>query len=361
MTVAPPRPATRLAGVDVARGVALLGMMAVHVFPEHRADGSTSWVHLVAGGRAAALFAVLAGVGLALLTRRQEPGLRRSVAARAGCVAVVGLLLGGLDSGLAVILAYYGVLFLVALPLLRLGARALGLLAAGVAVVAPVLSFLLRPHLPPRLPGNPSVLTLVEHPGRLLLTLLVTGYYPVLCWTAYLCAGLAAGRLDLSSRVVQVRLALGGAVLAGAATAASAVLLVAGRPRILALTPSADVAGNQFGNVPTTTPWWLAVVAPHASTPPDLLHTTGTSLLVLGLSLLVAPLLGRGARWLAAVGAMTLTLYAVHVLVVASTDGRSPLLLWGGQVLAFAVFAVAWLRVFDRGPLETVVATLSRR
>ncbi|MCU1692827.1 MAG: putative rane protein [Frankiales bacterium] len=355
---------SRLSGVDVARGVALLGMMAVHVFPEERPDGSTSLVHVLVSGRAAALFAVLAGVGLALLTRREAPGQRTSVALRALVVAFVGLVLGAVDSGLAVILAYYGVLFLVALPLLRLPARVLAAASLAFALLGPLLSFALRPSLPPRAPGNPTVDLLLLHPWQLVTTLLVTGYYPVLCWGAYLCAGLAVGRLDLRSRVVQVRLALGGAVLAAAASAASWLLLdLRGADAIAATDPSRGLGDNQFGNVPTSTPWWLAVDAPHASTPPDLLLTTGTSLLVLGLALLVCtrPVVARLLRPLAAAGSMTLTLYVVHVVVVAATSGGSPALLWSVQVVAFWLFAVGWLRLFPRGPLETVVAEASRR
>lgn len=354
----------RLVGVDVARGTALLGMVAVHVFPATRPDGSTSAVHALLSGRAAALFAVLAGVGLALLTRRPGPGQGRSLALRGGAVALVGLALGSVPSGLAVVLGYYGVLFLVALPLLRLPARVLAAGALGTALLAPLLSYALRPHLPPRAPGNPSLDLLVAHPWQLLTTLLVTGYYPVLCWAAYLCAGLAVGRLDLRSRVVQVRLALGGAVLAAVSSGASALLLDAGGRTAVALTdPARGVSENQYGNVPTTTPWWLAVDAPHASTPPDLLLTTGTSLLVLGLALLVCthPRAARLLRPVAAAGSMTLTLYALHVVVVASTTQDRPVLLWAAQAVGLCGYAVVWLRVLPRGPLESVVASVSRR
>ena len=102
-------------------------------------------------------------------------------------------------------------------------------------------------------------------------------------------------------------------------------------------------------------PWWLATDAPHSSTPFDLLHTTGTALLVLGLALLLAPVLGAAVRPLAAVGAMTLTLHSVHVLVVTIAGEERPGVLWGTQVLSFAVFALLWLHAFPRGPLETAV------
>ena len=58
----------RLLGVDVARALALIGMMSVHIFPAVGRDGSLHPAYLVAAGRSAALFATLAGVGLALTT-----------------------------------------------------------------------------------------------------------------------------------------------------------------------------------------------------------------------------------------------------------------------------------------------------
>ena len=59
----------RLDGIDLARGAALLAMMATHILPtltQAPASGvwSATWVGTVLSGRAAALFAVLAGVSL---------------------------------------------------------------------------------------------------------------------------------------------------------------------------------------------------------------------------------------------------------------------------------------------------------
>ena len=67
----PPAPTgRRIAGIDAARGIALLGMMATHIFAPWTAgtDPEPNFVGLVLSGRSSALFAVLAGVGLALLT-----------------------------------------------------------------------------------------------------------------------------------------------------------------------------------------------------------------------------------------------------------------------------------------------------
>jgi hypothetical protein len=136
-------------------------------------------------------------------------------------VGLLGLWLAGLDPPVAVILAYYGLLFLVATPLLRVGAP---VLAAGAVIACgftPVLSHVLRAGLPAG-PQDQADLAGLAQPAQLLVTLGLTGYYPVLTWTTYLLTGMAVGRLDLRRTEVAVRLLAGGTALATAAAAASA-------------------------------------------------------------------------------------------------------------------------------------------
>ena len=366
----------RLAGVDAARGVALLGMVAVHVLPADDPDGSRSLVDLVASGRSAALFAVLAGVGVALAAGRGRPPrgrerLRASrvLLVRALLLGAVGLALGVLDSGLAVILAYYALLFVVALPVLGLRPRASAAAALAVAVAVPLASYAVRDALPERDGSNPTFADLAE-PGELLSLLLVTGYYPVLAWAAYLLTGLAVGRLALGRTRVAAAVAATGALLAVLAQAVSAGLLrgldgydrIAAADRLRAGQSVVDVASeNQYGNVPTSTPWWLAVDAPHSSTPLDLVGTTGTALLVLALALLVATRAPALLAPLAALGSMPLTLYAVHVVVVAAVDPSSKAAFYLVQVLVATVAALLWRRYVGRGPLEVLLAAAGRK
>jgi uncharacterized membrane protein len=374
------RPRTRrLAGVDAARGLALLGMMSVHVIPARGEDGATTPAHLLAAGRSAALFAVLAGVGVALATggRRPVAGEARArwsaaLVVRAAGVGAVGLLLAELETGVAVILAYYALLFLAAIPLLGLRPPVLAALGAGAALLAPVVVFVLQPRLDSPIRSSPTFGTLITEPGRLLETLVVTGYYPVLGWTAYLCAGLAVGRLALGDRRVATALLAGGAALAVTAAALSALLLgpLGGLDRIAEVTDlqgrdAAEVVGEgRFGTVPSTTWWWLATDAPHSTTPLDLLHTTGTALAALGAALLLAAAL-RGRRALlleplAAAGSMPLTLYSLHLLVLSAVDGVDPVRFWLLQAAGALVVATAWRRLVGRGPLEAALAAVTR-
>ena len=130
--------------------------------------------------------------------------------------------------------------------------------------------------------------------GRLRGTeLTFTGYYPVVPWLAYLLAGMALGRLDLSRWSTTVRVGVVGAVAAVTAWGVSAALLeVPGVRSTLSDTFTgpgwqgsigATLDDGLYGTTPTGSWWWLAVDSPHTATPFDLAHTIGTSLLVIAL------------------------------------------------------------------------------
>ena len=379
----------RLLGIDVARGLALLGMMSVHILPPLDGTGAVTWAYQVSAGRASALFAVLAGVSLTLsLWQRSSgspalvPGARRGVLARAGVIGAVGLTLGLFQSGVAVILVHYAVLFAIGALFLPLRARTLAVCAAAWLLLSPVVGHVLRAQLPPGPGQNPSVVSLAN-PAELVTTLLFTGYYPVLQWTGYLLVGLTLGRLNLSrfplSRKRTALWLVGiGATLAVGAKALSALLLGPGgglaHLSVPSSSPIADrdlqvaLATGTYGTTPTTSWWWLAVAGPHTGAPLDLLHTTGTALLVIGGCLLVTAGLGRRGRAvvlpLAAAGSMTLTLYTSHVVVLAAMHdvdlAWSPTQLWAAHAVAALVLATAWQLTGWRGPLEGMAADANR-
>jgi len=355
-------PARRLNGVDAARGLALLGMFAVHLLPATGPDGSTTLAEEVARGRSSAAFALLAGVALALAHGRRTPlrgrawaGASVGLLVRCLLIGLLGLLLGGLDSGLAIILTYYALLFALAAPLLALGSRMLAGVACVAALGVPVLSHLVRDDLPLKRGPSP-VLGDLGQPGVLLTELSLTGYYPVLAWLAYVAAGMAVGRLALDRRPVAVALTVGGAVLAVGATVLSAALTSWAGEEL----PAAAGELPMSGTTPATTAWWLVTAEPHSATPLDLAATIGSALAVLGLMLLLEPLLGWALLPLAWLGSMTLTLYALHVLAVADEVGPSdPELLWVVHAAAALVLATAVRRANARGPVEQLVSWLS--
>jgi uncharacterized membrane protein len=365
----------RLVGVDVARALALLGMMATHILLPVT-DGSLAWPQALAGGRSSALFALLAGVSMALVTGGSSPhgGMGRlgdsvALTSRALLIGLLGLFLGQLETPVAVILTYYAVLFVLGLPFLGLGPRPLLALAALWCAVVPVLSHAARAWLGP---GGPTVPTAesVASLAPFLLDLTLTGYYPALPWLTYLLAGMALGRMDLARPATAAWVAgVGATVAAGAWALSRALTSQPGAQDALVASSDSATSWDQLseslalglhGVTPTGSWWWLAVAAPHSGTPLDLAHTAGCAAAVLGVCLLLAR--WRPRLWAVAfgAGAMTLTLYTAHVVLLTPD-------LWPGQSaanyarhasLALATgAAVAWLG--RRGPLESLVRRAS--
>jgi hypothetical protein len=296
------------------------------------------------------------------------------VAGRAAVITVIGLSLGSLRATVAVILAYYGVLFLTAVPVLGWTARRLAVLAACCALAAPLLSQWLRTSLPDVGKGDNVQWADLGDPWRLVGSIVLFGYYPVLTWTAYLFAGIAVGRCRLGRPATAARVAVAGAVLAVVGLGAQALARslaggTVGLGQRLGLAPAQVdrvLSTSSFGTAPTGSWWWLLLAGRHSGSGPDLLHTGGSALLVLGCCLLVVPRLGRRAGVvcapLVAAGSMTLTLYTMHVLVLEGTGsgggrGQVP----SSVVLPMHVVCAAWIAMFAgvsgrRGPLERVAA-----
>lgn len=368
----------------MARCLALLGMVATHVVDARTPSGDLTFAQALAGGRASALFAVLAGVSIALVTGRTRPlrghPLARSamgLTVRALLVAGLGLALGEIDSGIAVILTYYGLMFVLALPFLTLSSPALFALGSAWVIAVPVLSHWLRPHLPERDFDSPTWGQLVDDPLGLLSELTFTGYYPAVPWLAFLLVGMAVGRSDLTRRRTATALVVVGAVLAFAATVISRSLTARAEVgRALLTDPqstdatSAELLDRIAGGLPGTTPtgggWeWLLVVAPHSATPFDLAQTIGSALAVIGLAVLVvgasSGVAHRAIALFFGAGTMTLTLYTLHVVL------RSRDLLPDGLRDSYAFHALVLLGVGQlfvavrrRGPLELLVGLASR-
>ncbi|HEX6968205.1 MAG TPA: heparan-alpha-glucosaminide N-acetyltransferase domain-containing protein [Micromonosporaceae bacterium] len=371
--------------VDAARGVALLGMIAVHVLKTSDNAALSTWSYAFFGGRASAAFAMLTGVAIAFMTgRRQVPrSAGRTTAATLGAralfIGALGLALGYTDPQLgAVILPYYAMMFALAIPLVFLPTRALVTTGLTMAATTPTLVHLLPPDL-----SGPSHENLsfghLRDPVALLTELSITGFYPALPWLAYLCAGLVIGRLDLSRpRVGAALLGVGIAVTVAASAVSSLLLDHAGLARIQAAQPDSELTRAETmellkfggkGTTPTSTWWWLAVDAPHTSTPFNLLSATGTAMALLGVMLLAGG--GKSALRrivvavqtpLAAAGGMTLTLYTAHIVFINSGYDVFPAdasyLL---QAVAALLVGTIWRAAGVRGPLEAAAAALARQ
>jgi uncharacterized membrane protein YeiB len=373
----------RFLGVDVTRGVALLTMLAANVFDPFTADGKPTIAVMTVLGRSATLFALVAGISLAFMTGGRNPvrgGSRKAVAAgiavRALLIGAIGLALGPLGQGeLEVILAFYGLCFLLAIPLIGLRARTLAIIAGVLAVVSPLI-LLAASYLgvtEPAFDAEELTFTAPLHdPLGFVAQLFITGYFPVAIYMIYICAGMAIGRLDLSSTKVAVRLLVGGLGIAVAAWTASSILLF----RLGGLNHLQGVAsGSQYHatvrDIILWNPeqrvaswWWLALRAHHTGSTIDVLHTLGSAIAVLGAVLLLTRLpAARRFLWpIGVAGSMTLTIYAAHIPIIGSgVLGDQPYLMYILLVAAALGFAVLWQRRMGQGPLERLVARASGR
>ncbi|HZX38169.1 MAG TPA: DUF418 domain-containing protein [Streptomyces sp.] len=373
----------RLIGLDLARGLAVLGMYAAHVGPEPSVGGPLGWVMEVARGRSSALFALLAGFTLILLTGRPQPRTGRAgrqavgrVLIRSVVLIALGYALTSLDTDVDVILTHFGVLFVLALPLYRLRAATLALIAASAALVLPQVLYLLRAAVEG---GSWADAVITYDPlARItdsdgIVELFVTGAYPVLTWLPFIIAGMAVAKLDLTRPGVPAKVALSGGALA--------VLGYGGSWLALHLVPGAQAAVNAatdtgaaasawwsdgVGEDPTAgVPAWLLVAAPHSQTTWSILGNTGVALVVLAACLIATDRSAR-LRWLAApviaVGSISLTAYVGHIIAIKALgvddlpdSAALPVLL--GFVAAAMLLALAWTRLFRRGPVEYVLYT----
>jgi len=360
----------RITGFDVARAVAIAGMVVVNfkvvMFAEQRGSG---WLQTATGlleGRAAATFVVLAGVGVALMTARARAegdlqALERSrslLMRRAGFLLVVGYLFVLIWP--ADILHYYA--FYIGIGALLLGAtnRALwlwSLLAA--ALFTGLYTFA----------GYWDQLDAVYltydgfwTPVGLVRNLLFNGWHPVLPWVGFYLGGMWLGRQDVRDGGTRWR------IIGAAATMAAAAEVVASffEPivfDIVAKGPSSlgVVADNSA----------LLAAEPLPPGPIYLLAAGGTAVVVI-LLCVEAGLRwpgNRAIRWAAATGELALTVYFAHVLLGMGTleaIGRLDSQTLGFSVGAAAVFMVAavgfsvvWRRSHRRGPVEWMMRRVS--
>jgi uncharacterized membrane protein len=342
------RPRRRLRGVDTARAVAVLGMVMVHFGPVPAPDTALGNLYGLSHGRASVLFALLAGVGVALLTGGRSGGrtslTRGRLVLRGALLLPLGLWLQDFEHGALVILQYYAIYFVFVAFVLTLPDR--WLLAGGAAVlVAGPLVYLWGQTVVPEWYVRGETASLEDPISKIADDLLLTGAYPLVTWAAPLLIGLWIGRRDLASaRVRWWLLVLGLAVAVTAALAADGLSAAFG-----GLSGEPDESGFAA----------LLTDQPHRQMPLWMLGSIGSACAVLGGMLLLADRLPRATWPLAATGQLALTVYVGHLLLLAALPEllkreavTEAFLTVGVFVLLTAAVCTLWRAVLPRGPLE---------
>lgn len=272
----------RNAGIDVARAVALVGMMIAHLT---YLDGVAVQVFY---GFPAALFAFISGVSMGYMRARPAQLIVRGL-----CLIALHFALAPFTGEVFVVLGTIGL--------------CMALLAWAPRWSSPVLLWLA------------CVLAFGS-------TVLIPAFWPYspLVWGALMIAGMLFRRHMLSPKPLRLGLVVGLGLFA------------------------VDLALRWYTMLPE-----FFDVGGHTGGLGDIIGSIGASVGICSLCCL----LQRWVGWLAPLGRMPLTIYCIHVL---TADRLAPewFGFWvslGGAIL----ISYAWLAVFDRGPLETLLRRIT--
>ncbi|WP_127841628.1 heparan-alpha-glucosaminide N-acetyltransferase domain-containing protein [Actinomyces wuliandei] len=390
----------RLTGLDAARGLALIGMMAAHA--AFTTCGLTTLPGLLnqSHGRSSILFATIAGFSLGLMSGGRNPHrgerlvrTRLRLMVRSAMLLVLAAVMSWLGTPVAIILGFYAAWLVLGIPFLRVRPSRLFLLAGACALTGGVVSV--------GLPALAQELGLTLHPpmgdgNNAVTDFFVTGTYPGVVWMAFIFLGLGLSRLDWSRGANLRRLAGAGLLCAvigyGSGWALSQVVNPE-FPETFHLVSPADPAecfsaselssslvvndpgsslpagsnswkdavpdGPEGSGIPepgtadssvlskgalSTEPTislpelrYLATTEPHSGSPFEVIGSAGVAMVVIA----VAQLVARRARYLlaplAAAGSMSLTVYCGHLVVFWML--RSTSLAYGESNLLWASMA----------------------
>lgn len=332
---------SRLTGIDLARFIAILGMVMVHFGPNPVPDTTLGTIYEVSHGRASILFVLLAGIGITFLSRSTaSTGAFTSTAhilARAAILLPLGLWLQTLDHGVLIILQFYAAYFVFGSLVERLPGVPLLMLAIAFALFGPILyesAVINRPEwFQARAPalGDPA--------EKILRDVIVSGYYPLITWAFPLTIGIWLGRQNLSRLAVRA-----GMMMAG-------MVMLIGTSFLARIGTSYQIFDLQL----------QMSNEPHSQNHLWIVGATGSALMVLSLSLLLVDLLPRILWPLIAAGQLALTIYVGHLLILhrytnlLRQETVEAAIVSVGTFMTLAVIAsTIWRMRFSRGPLETL-------
>lgn len=344
----------RIAGYDIARSLALLGMIVVHFALVMAADHNhPGWMVTILGfldGRAAATFVVLAGVGLTLRSQRAvaDALVRRTVILRGLFLLVVGFL--NLRIWQGDILRVYGISLLLAARLLNASNRRLLFGALAYALGFAILFVLFDYE------KNWEWSTLTYRrlwtPSGLFRNLFYDGFRSVVTWTGFVFFGMWLGRLDLRNVAVNNRVLLSsiGVVLFAEGTSWLCVRYLLAHPHGMDAETIKALVGTE-------------------SMPPlplFLLAAGGTAVTIIALCVrLAARRPTRLWRPLVDTGQMAFTWYFAHIILglgtvealgLVSTESLPRAAGCGVLFFALAIqLSWLWKKAFRHGPLEWIM------
>ncbi|MGE7688335.1 DUF418 domain-containing protein [Lysinibacillus sp. NPDC097214] len=355
----------RIEGLDFARALAMFGMLIVNFKIIMGAAGNgPDWLIWFTGlfeGRASATFVTLAGIGVALMTRkaRNRGDLssikenRMKLWKRSAFLFILGLLLYVAD-WTGDILHYYGVYMLIASFLIVASTKLMIILSSFFLITSQVLQVTVN-----YLKGWHSEQLFMEYVDfwtieGFLRNLLFNGYHPVFPWICFFLLGMVLGRLDLSKKTVRNKMLFISMVLLVTIGVLSKVLM---RLSLSVLDVNSAEFLFQTGPIPPNILYILS-------------NSASATIVIVASIYIVERFSGQWLiKSLIQTGQLTLTHYVSHVFI-----GVGILALFNrleNQTLAFSLvftllffvasilFSVLWSNRFKRGPIEWVMRKMT--
>lgn len=357
---------SRVMGFDLARALAIFGMVIVNFKLAMNAETGNALLVSFAElfeGRASALFVILAGVGVTLITDKARGSGDRAWVQRSRLLVIKrGLLL--IAVGLvytpvweADILHFYGFYFLIAAVLFTEKDSVLLVVSVLIVMAFPILMlFLDYEH-------NWNWVTLTYENfwslDGMVRHILFNGFHPVFPWAAFLLFGMWLGRQALPQTLVRKKLLVWSLI--------TLIFIESGFYLIRMILGD----GSAFGMTAEEVAFLFStsIIPPL----PQYMISAGSSAVV---ALVVCLYLSERysersiVKWLCQTGRMSLTLYVAHVIVGMGLLEAFGLLenqsihvsLFSALVFcAFGVFfSVVWGKFFKSGPLEWVFRKVAR-
>jgi len=352
----------RSTGIDIARAFAILGMVIVNYKMVMNAEtGNILFIYFAGAleGRAAALFVILAGIGITSYKKNHPKALlshRRKTLIKRGLL----LILIGLIHCLiweADILHLYGFYFLIAATIFTVNDKTLLILSISISFIFVILMLFFNYaehwHWPTLEYENFWSLE------AMVWRIFFNGFHPVFPWVAFLVLGMWLGRQDLGNKILKRKLfifsLLTFIVIEAIFYHLGAILI-----DFSGLTLNPEEIG------------WLLTTSAMPPLPQYMISASCSAVAFLMVCLHFSERFPLSCinRYLQQTGRLSLTFYIAHIIIgmgILECMGRL-----NNQTIEFAllsaliffmasmVFSVVWLKYFTAGPLEWLFRKLTR-
>ena len=350
----------RLDGLDLARFLALVGMVIVNfsivMGVGESGHGLAQAISTALHGRAAALFVVLAGIGLGLSARRGiTQKFYRTQYKRAlflFCIGLLNMVVFDAD-----ILHYYAFYF--AFGVLFIKWPSWGLVSMIALLIIGFLIMIISLNYDTGWNWQNYSYSGFWTPKGFIRNLFFNGWHPVIPWLSFLLWGMLLSRIELKNTRAQLWLLASHGLLYIFATGISNWCIgVIGDPK------------SDLG-ILLSTKGILLSTNPVPPVPLYILSGGGSGGMIIALCLLLAPTMKKIGilSWFTRPGRQALTLYVLHIYlgmglieILGLMGGQS------GEAAVFAsimfslfaiIYAAVWQKVFSRGPLEGLMRRLT--